>query len=310
MRTSRQALSRQRLVLALLGAALLLFAWPAGRARAQGAQAAHALPVQYSPAQNAVLKTPPTDVQITFSEHVNPDISTIVVVNPSNQEVDNRDSQVSADGYTMRVSLPLLPAGTYVVFWRSHSADDGHVAGGSYLFHIARADGSVPPLSGPLPIGNIIGGAGLAANGSLDGPNLFAAVARWAALLALTLLLGMLFWSRVVQPRQPAMMAEWRTAFAARMQCAALMALGVIVLAGVLEVAAQALLLDGTLRGVISPLLWQRILLDSRFGRALLVRTLLAGIGFVVLVRRRRPVRDPLTELGAVAAFGIGLAVA
>src|SRR5262249_55736828 len=145
MRMSRSA--RPRLVLtllALLAAALILFAWPSGRALAHQAQpgqpgrttrAAHALPVHYAPAQNAVLKTPPTQVQIVFSEHLNPDISKIVVVNPSNQQVNTGESQVSDDGYSMAVSLPLLPAGTYVVFWRTHSADDGHVAGGSYLFH-------------------------------------------------------------------------------------------------------------------------------------------------------------------------------
>src|SRR5690348_16690473 len=171
---------------------LLLATWPSAPvlARAQYPQVPlHALPVHYSPGQNAVLRSPPLAVQITFSEHLNPDISKIVVVNPSNQEVDNRDSQISADALSMSVTLPLLPAGTYVVFWRSHSADDGHVVGGSYLFHIEHADGSVPPLSGPLPSGNIIGGGGLANTGSLDGPNLFGAFTRWAALLALTFLL-------------------------------------------------------------------------------------------------------------------------
>ena len=93
-------------------------------------------------------------MQITFSEHLNPDISKIVVVNPSNQQVDDRDSRVSDDALTMTVSLPLLPAGTYIVFWRTHSADDGHVAAGSYIFHIKRADGTVPPLTGPLPTGS------------------------------------------------------------------------------------------------------------------------------------------------------------
>jgi hypothetical protein len=77
----------------------------------QSFQPVHSLPVHYDPAPNAVLCEPPTQVQITFSEHVNPDISKIVV------------------------------------FWRTHSADDGHIAGGSYIFHIARADGTVPPLT-------------------------------------------------------------------------------------------------------------------------------------------------------------------
>jgi copper resistance protein C len=103
----------RRLAIALLCAAVLMLVCSSGRV----AQA-HALPVRYTPAQNAVLRSSPMQVQIVFNEHVNPDISVVVVVNPSNQQVDNRDSQVSADASSMTVSLPLLPAGTYVVFWR------------------------------------------------------------------------------------------------------------------------------------------------------------------------------------------------
>jgi methionine-rich copper-binding protein CopC len=121
----------RQLAFALLGVALLVAAWPMGSAQAQGltvSSVAHALPVKYFPAQNAVLAASPTEVQITFSEHLNPDISKLVVVNPSTQRVDNGDSHIGGDDLTMTVSLPLLPAGTYVVFWRAHSADDGHVA--------------------------------------------------------------------------------------------------------------------------------------------------------------------------------------
>ena len=168
-------------------------------------------------------------MQITFSEHLNPDISKIVVVNPSNQRVDNRDSRIGADDLTMTVSLPLLPAGTYVVFWRTHSADDGHVAAGSYIFHIERADGTVPPLDGPLPRGSLSGGAGRATFGSLEGPNLLQALARWVALLALTFLLG----TALLGLRRPAAStaaSEWFTSeFTRRMRRGIQIALGVIV---------------------------------------------------------------------------------
>ena len=116
MRSVRRSLQRGSLLslLALGGALLLLAMWPSTPvlARAQLPQAPlHALPVHYNPAQNAVLRTPPTKVQITFSEHLNPDISKIVVVNPSNQQVDNRDSQISGDALTMTVTLAAAPGG-------------------------------------------------------------------------------------------------------------------------------------------------------------------------------------------------------
>jgi copper transport protein len=311
MRTSRWSV--RTVVLALLGAALLLAVWPTGRAQAHGltsTSVAHALPVRYVPAQNAALQTPPPQVQITFSEHVNPDISKIVVVNPSNQQVDNRDSQVSDDALTMTVSLPLLPAGTYIVFWRTHSADDGHVAAGRYLFYIKRADGTVPPLSGPLPSGNIIGGAGIATFSSLDGPNLLGALARWVALLALTFLLGLLFWAYVVQPRQPQLEDWFRTDFSPRMRREIQIALGVILGATLAEIVAQAWLLNGSLQGVTSPLLLRSIVLQSRFGRAILVRGILALLGLVVLALRRHPLADVWLQRFTVAMFGFGLAIA
>jgi copper transport protein len=240
----------------------------------------HALPVHYDPAPNAVLREPPTQVQITFSEHVNPDISKIVVVNPSNQEVDNRDSQVSADGYTMTVTLPLLPAGTYVVFWRTHSADDGHIAGGSYIFHIARADGTVPPLSGPLPSGNIIGGAGTPS--SLDFPSLLGALGRWGTLLGLTLLLGMTFWYVFVQTRQP-LSEDFLRAQNRQMRWIAQVALWGMLAATAVEIAAQALLLNGSLAGAFSLPLLRSLLVSSRFGEAILIRAVLIVLGLLVL---------------------------
>lgn len=304
------------LLLALGGSLLLLAAWPSAPVLARAEQpqhtlhALHALPVRYSPAQNAVLRTPPLAVQITFSEHLNPDISKIVVVNPSNQQVDNRDSQISADALSMTVTLPLLPAGTYVVFWRTHSADDGHVVGGSYLFHIARADGTVPPLSGPLPSGNIIGGAGLANTGSLDGPNLLGAVARWVALLALTFLLGLLFWAYVVQPRQPYLDDAFRADFSIRMRHGIQVALGIILVATFVEVAAQAWLVDGSLQGITSLPLLRSILFESRFGRALIILALFAFYGLVALALRKRPLADKLLQAVVAIVFGVGLAVA
>jgi copper transport protein len=303
MRTSGRIL--RRLPIALVCAILLTLIVSSG-----GVAQAHALPVRYSPAQNAVLRSPPTQVQIVFNEHVNPDISVLVVVNPSNQQVDTRDSQVSADGLSMTVSLPLLPAGTYVVFWRTHSADDGHVAAGSYLFHIARADGTVPPLTGKLPTGHFPGGAGIASINSINGPTLLGALARWFTLAALTLLLGMMFWSAVVQPRQRALSAPFEADVGQRTATVARGALLVILCATVLEVAAQAMLLDGSLAGVVSVPLLQSILLRSRFGGFLVLRAalVLVGLGVVSLASGRE--FDGKIRTLTTTAFMVALAIA
>jgi copper transport protein len=264
---------------------------------------AHALPVSYDPAPNALLHAPPTQVRITFSEQLNPDISRIVVVNPSNQHVDNGDSQVLPDGVTMTVSLPPLPAGTYVVAWRTHSADDGHIAGGSYIFHIARADGTVPPLTGPLPSGNIIGGAGSAST-SLDGPTLLLTIAQWVGIVALTLLLGIVFWWCFILPRQK---AAPPVPFAA----AGELALELIIGATIIEIAFQAMTLDGTARGLVSWPLISDILFHSRQGTFFLLRMGLALLGLVCLwVPQVRTSLNQRNQRRVLPIFAVGLAIA
>lgn len=263
---------------------------------------AHALPVSYDPAPNALLHTPPTQVRITFSEQLNPDISRVVVVNPSNQRVDNGDSQVLPDGVTMTVSLPLLPAGTYVVAWRTHSADDGHIAGGSYIFHITRADGTVPPLTGALPSGNIIGGGGTPT--TLNGPTLLLTIAQWIGIVALTLLLGMIFWWCVILSRQ-------RAAPPSAFAVAGELALEVIIGATIVEIALQAMTLDGTARGLVAWPLISDILFHSRQGTFFLLRMGLALLGLMCLwVPTLRMSLHPRNLRRVLPVFGIGLALA
>lgn len=269
---------------------------------------AHALPVSYSPAPNAALSTPPSTVQIRFSEQLNSDISKIVVVNPANQEVDDKDSQVAPDGVTMTVTLPLLPAGTYVVAWRTHSADDGHVAEGSYLFHIKRADGTVPPITGPLPSGNIIGGGGNATT-PLDGPTLLQTIAHWVALTGLIVLLGIIFWWWFIMPRQTALSAELAQTISQRSGQVADLALEAILGGTILEIVLQALILNGSAAGIFSVPLLSSIL-RSRQGTFLLLRLGLSLGGLVCLwVPQLRTALRPANLRWVLPIFGVVLAL-
>lgn len=210
-----------------------------------------------------------------FSEEVNPYTSRIVVVDPTNREVDNKDTHLAADdAREMIVDLPLLPAGTYIVVWRSQSTDDGHITGGSYIFRIARPDGSIPPLPSVLPTGNIPGAGGTAAQagGALDGPTIFQAVATWLALLFMTFWLGGLIWQTWVLPptsrdrsQNPDLAAASRAA-AERFTSLAPIALMLILVANVAIVFGQGAALAGTWSGAFSPPLLRAILFGSRFG--------------------------------------------
>ncbi len=188
-------------LLAVLGTLAL----SAPTAQAHGATPArpfHALLVRSDPAADAILAAPPTQVKAWFSEPVNPFSSELVVIDPSNHEVDTRDSHVSSsDPSELIVGLQLLRPGTYIVVWRTQSAIDGHVTGGNFLFRIANADGSVPPVPAVLPTARIPGSAGYGASSSaVDGPTLAQALFTWLAFLFLTFWVGGVFWETWVAP--------------------------------------------------------------------------------------------------------------
>jgi copper transport protein len=278
MRTSERAkrptaTRRRLLALALAGAFALLAFLPLGGL--VPVASAHALPVRSDPAANAILQAPPTQVRMWFSEDLNPFSSKLVVVDPTNRQVDRQDSHVSSsDSREMDVSLPLLPAGTYVVAWRTQSAEDGHIAAGSFLFRIARPDGSVPPLPSTLPSGNVVGGGGVGATGSgeLDGPTAFQALATWLALLSLAVWVGGVLWETwVLTPATPSMARDGSLRAAAwaasrRFQRVGRYALVLLLVANLGVVLGQTAELAGTWTGAFSPPLLRAVLFGSRFG--------------------------------------------
>ncbi|HTI15029.1 MAG TPA: copper resistance protein CopC [Dictyobacter sp.] len=155
---------------------------------------AHAILLRSTPASDAVLSSEPAQIQMWFSEDLNPTFSTAMVVNVNQQRVDQDDHHISPDdSREMSVSLkPNLAPGYYIVIWRTQSADDGHILDGSFRFGIADATGAVPGSTGDsssaenLLGGNAVSSAG--ANGQMDGATFF-------SFLMITLVdLGVVFW--------------------------------------------------------------------------------------------------------------------
>lgn len=99
----------------------------------------HANLVQSQPKQNSVLEYSPTDITITFSEPLSPTLSYIEVYNFDGSKLDNNDSSLnSLDKSTLTISVPVLPKGTYTVFWQTVSTIDGHKIRGSFYFSIGE----------------------------------------------------------------------------------------------------------------------------------------------------------------------------
>jgi copper transport protein len=110
---------------------------------------AHAVLLRSDPSQDAVLHVPPDQVRLWFSEALNPAFSAVSVENAASQQrVDQHDAQLaSGNSAELDVSLqPHLPPAVYIVIWRSDSNDDGHIEAGSFLFTVARPDGTIPKI--------------------------------------------------------------------------------------------------------------------------------------------------------------------
>jgi putative copper export protein/methionine-rich copper-binding protein CopC len=108
----------------------------------------HALPVTYSPAPNSIInknETMPSKITISFSERPDPKASYIQVLDSNNQRVDNNDFKVTGQQHGREAEVTLhvnkLTDGVYTVSWLTLSADDGHIAKGSYVFGIGNVAG-------------------------------------------------------------------------------------------------------------------------------------------------------------------------
>jgi len=147
---------------------------------------AYATLLKSDPVTDAVLTTAPAQVRLWFSENLNPTFSQAEVVNAANQRIDvNGSLVIPTNVREMDVSLtPDLPSDVYAVRWRTQSAADGDVLNGSFFFHIANPDGTIPQLHGTTPGQHIFG----AVPGQFDGIALFNLI-----MLALVEI-GVVFW--------------------------------------------------------------------------------------------------------------------
>jgi len=109
-------------------------AWLAGIAPAA---LAHAFLDHSTPAVGSTVHASPAQVELWFTEQLEPAFSTIRVLDQANQRRDKGDAKVDPrDATALQVSLPPLAPGRYRVEWRVLSVDT-HVTEGDFTFVFA-----------------------------------------------------------------------------------------------------------------------------------------------------------------------------
>jgi copper transport protein len=231
---------------------------------------AHALYEKSQPASGGQLETP-GQVQVSFTEAVEPQFSQLEVLDVSRKKVDLGDSHAApGTGKALVVSVPQLPDGTYMVAWRALSAVDGHVTRGVF----------------PLVVG--AGGLDLSvADAPVYVPNPGDVLARWLGYVSAVALLGAFAFNILVarRPLGTSARAEVAGLYATRLRTLGLAACG-----GVLISALVGAVFQAANAADVSP--WQAIgeptarLLGTRLGLLWQLRFacgVLIGLAFLAL---------------------------
>ena len=104
----------------------------------------HASPITFDPKPNQIINSKqslPNDVTVTYTESPEPRASSLKVMGPNNERIDNNDLKVLESSKSLSISLDkskVIP-GTYTVNWLVLSKADGHITKGSYVFSLSES---------------------------------------------------------------------------------------------------------------------------------------------------------------------------
>ncbi len=88
------------------------------------------------PAADAALPAPPKTIRLWFAEKVEPKFSSITLQKPDSTKIEIGKPQATDDPKSIVSDVPTsLPAGNYVIRWRT-AGSDGHAVRGSFKFSV------------------------------------------------------------------------------------------------------------------------------------------------------------------------------
>ena len=128
MRTGLRRLRNPLSALLSIATLAATFALPAG---------AHAYLERTRPVAGSVVREPPRELMLWFTQRIEPAFSEVRVLDGTGRRIAAGEQRVDADGKVLRVSLPKLAVGGYRVKWRVLSVDT-HVSEGEFAFEVAH----------------------------------------------------------------------------------------------------------------------------------------------------------------------------
>ena len=136
-------MSWRRGIVSMLAAALGLLAFAS-------TASAHAYLVKTVPAASVVLDLPPTNIQLTYDEAVEPRLAIISVTDVGgHQQTTGPVRRSPANPDTLGVPLRAhLPEGWYLIYWRAISVD-GHPVQGAFTYAVGPDPGPAPQFRVP-----------------------------------------------------------------------------------------------------------------------------------------------------------------
>ncbi|HXF51514.1 MAG TPA: copper resistance protein CopC [Dehalococcoidia bacterium] len=259
---------------------------------------AHATQASSEPAPGAQLREPPRAITITFTEPVEPSVTTVQLWDQNAQEVPLGPVSFPRPD-TLEAQVPReLPPGHYTVVWRNLSTVDAHTWQGSFVFTVLLPDGGVP--GGMAAV--IAGGAA-----SSDRPSALDSAARWIVTLAGTALTGgVAFALLVAWPASRLLSAGdrermWRTTRWVTL------GVGAIAVALAFEGALLQLLVQADRLGDLGRA--DDLLTQTRFGKYLLARQGIAAAGLLLLVVAWRGSGPRWSTWSMAALLPVGVAL-
>jgi copper transport protein len=259
---------------------------------------AHAVLEGTSPGAGTTLKRSPSQITLTFDEHVEASLGAVRVFDSRASRVDvGEPTHPNGKGSEVSVSTPKLDDGTYVVTWRVISADS-HPVRGAFTFTVGSSATTNQQAQG-LAARLLTDEGGSAAVGVLF------AVARFGAFAGLAVLIGAAaflayVWRRGRQDRRARriLWIAWASALG-------------FTLAGFALQGPYAAALGPA--KALDPSLWSDVA-DTRFGHILLLRVVLLLVALpligLLLPKRGPEIEHPLPIWWRYAAGVLGLALA